>query len=69
MPRRKKTQTRKGKPISSVYPGVYVDNSPYRSKRYKATIHSKGKTVQLGRFALEIDAAQAYRDALLIYPL
>jgi hypothetical protein len=69
MPRRKKTKARKGVPLSSPYKGVTVDTSGNRCKRYKATIQSKGKTVQLGRFALEIDAAQAHRDALLVYPL
>jgi hypothetical protein len=69
MARRRKSKARNGIPATSQYLGVSVDCYGNRRKRYKATIHSKGKTVQLGRYFYEIEAATAYINALDKYPL
>jgi hypothetical protein len=69
MGRRRKSKARNGVPATSQYLGVSIDRSGSRRKRFKATIHSKGKTVQLGRYLYEIEAANAYITALDKYPL
>ena len=46
---------------SSQYPGVYLHKP---SKLWRAVIRIKGKTQYLGGFKKEIDAAQAYIDAV-----
>ena len=62
--------TRAGKPTHSIYPGVTFEKKPERRlRRWKATISKARRQINLGRFATEAEAAQAYRDALLIYPL
>lgn len=71
MPRRTihRKATRNGKPTHSIYPGVTREHGNSRLKRWKVAITTGGKRKHVGRFEFEADAAQAYRDALLIYPL
>jgi hypothetical protein len=59
---------RAGKPTHSIHRGVTRELNNLR-KPWKAAIKTNGKNKNLGRFEFETDAAQAYRDALLIYPL
>jgi hypothetical protein len=59
---------RAGKPTHSTYRGVTRELNNLR-KPWKAAIKTNGKNKNLGRFKLEAEAAQAYQDALLIYPL
>jgi hypothetical protein len=59
---------RAGKPTHSIHSGVTRELYNLR-KPWKAAIKTNGKNKNLGRFEFEADAAQAYRDALLIYPL
>jgi hypothetical protein len=58
--------TRNGKPTHSAFPGVTWER---RSKPWTAAITTGGKRKHIGRFDTEADAAQAYIDALLVYPL
>jgi hypothetical protein len=75
MARRKRTRTiqrkltKGGKPTHSIYPGVTFERGAYRRKPWKAVVHTNGKGKHVGRFATEEEAAKAYRDALLVYPL
>lgn len=61
--------TRNGKPMHSQFPGVTKECGVYRRKPWKVAITTGGKRKHIGRFELEADAAQAYRDALEKYPL
>lgn len=61
---RRKQQTKNGKSTSSQYKGVNWDR---RRDKWVVTITSNGKTVNLGGFDSEIEAAQSYNEAALHY--
>ena len=54
----------KRKNTSSKYKGVYFETG---TKKYKANIKVNYKTISLGRFTNEIDAAKAYDAAAIKY--
>ena len=59
---RKKQRTFRGKPTSSSYKGVSRNGS-----KWEASIQVNRKSIYLGRFNDEIDAAQTYNEAAQFY--
>lgn len=48
---------------TSIYKGVHYEKGGKRKKRWRARIDANGKKKHLGRFATEIEAAEAYDTA------
>jgi hypothetical protein len=66
---KQKKPTRNNQPHLSLFTGVTRELGNNRRKPWKVAITTGGKRKHIARFEYENDAAQAYADALLIFPL